>query len=165
MAKHARKKQRTSRASDPLGSVTLAREETQKDDEELRLENLLFGTDVEGFGKGKGREADLIVVSDEEESIEGDAGKEMERVQDTDVRGSLVALRSGSQTILSYSSSIAVNRPTLRKSQLSIFITEMKRLQTERKRMAPIQRSKIQAPRLLGRRHPRRPKPGRRPLG
>lgn len=87
MPKHARKKQRLESEVQPLGSVLHLDENADKDDEERRLESLLFGSDFKPSGKGKGREANFLVVSDDEDGedlLEG-AGNAMEHLQDADV--------------------------------------------------------------------------------
>lgn len=89
MPKHSRKRQRTDKGSEnysqPLGARTLLTDDASKDDEERRLESMLFGTPFVPSGKGKGPK-DLIVVDDDEENETGqDAGRELEGLLDTDV--------------------------------------------------------------------------------
>ena len=88
MVKHPRKKQRleNEKAAQPLGSARPEDIEAEKDDEERRLESLLFGTDYQSSGKGKGREAGLIIVSEGEDGADANAGNELEQLQDSDVR-------------------------------------------------------------------------------
>ena len=87
MVKQPRKKQRleNEKITQPLGSIRLEDNEAEKDDEELRLESLLFGTDYQPNGKGKGRDTGLIVISDEEDGLGKTAGNELEQLQDSDV--------------------------------------------------------------------------------
>ena len=86
MAKHPRKRQKT-HSSLPLGDSNNARlemllDEESKDDEERRLESMLFGVKYIPRGKGKGKEPD-----DGEEG--GDAsifgGRGMDHLLDNDV--------------------------------------------------------------------------------
>lgn len=89
MPKHSRKRQRTDKGSEnysqPLGAQTLLTDDASKDDEERRLESMLFGTPFVPSGKGKGPK-DLIVVDDDEEhDIGEDAGRELEGLLDNDV--------------------------------------------------------------------------------
>lgn len=96
MPKHARKKQRLESEVQPLGSVLHLDENADKDDEELRLESLLFGTDFRPSEKGKGREANFLVVSDDEDEenpLEG-AGNAMEHLQDADVSTNMLLFNS-----------------------------------------------------------------------
>ena len=88
MVKHPRKKQRleNEKTAQPLGSARPEDIEAEKDDEERRLESLLFGTDYQPSGKGKGREAGLIIVSEGEDGADANAGNELEQLQDSDVR-------------------------------------------------------------------------------
>ena len=88
MVKQPRKKQRleNEKISQPLGSIRLEDNEAEKDDEERRLESLLFGTDYQPSGKGKGREAGLIIVSEGEDGAGVNVGNELEQLQDSDVR-------------------------------------------------------------------------------
>jgi U3 small nucleolar RNA-associated protein 18 len=73
MVKQARKRQKTSKHANPLGSVHF-NNDADKDDEERRLESLLFGTDFEEVdekGKGRGGEGDVSSVGDDEIDDEG----------------------------------------------------------------------------------------------
>lgn len=83
MAKHARKRLKTTKGAEeiqPLGS-TLITDDASKDDEERRLESILFGTK---FVPSKNDE--LILVADENEDVEMDGGgREMNVLMDTDV--------------------------------------------------------------------------------
>ncbi|KAH9947370.1 WD40 repeat-like protein [Amylocystis lapponica] len=86
MAKHPRKKQRLAKAAasdvQPLGSAVSLADDAGKDDEERRLESLLFGTHYEPSGDA-GRE---LVVSDDEPEETGAAGeKELQNLLDTDL--------------------------------------------------------------------------------
>ncbi|TFY60987.1 hypothetical protein EVG20_g7224 [Dentipellis fragilis] len=90
MPKHARKRQRTEKPQKeqdeplPLGTHVSVIDEASKDDEERRLESMLFGVPFVPSGKGKGKE---IVVNDEEEEaeVEEDGGKELEGLLDADL--------------------------------------------------------------------------------
>lgn len=91
MAKHPRKKQRTAKSTEdasgaadvrPLGSAKYLLDESGKDDEERRLESMLFGTVYEpSSSKGKG----VLVLSDEEEDVDRTGEKELQNLLDTDV--------------------------------------------------------------------------------
>ncbi|EJD04520.1 WD40 repeat-like protein [Fomitiporia mediterranea MF3/22] len=88
MVKNERKKRRTEQSVQPLGTVRHLDGDAEKDDEERRLESLLFGTDFKPIGKGKGREGNVILVSDEEEDNEGlqdGTGNALEHLQDADL--------------------------------------------------------------------------------
>lgn len=84
MAKHPRKRQKTSKAAQeiqPLGSNILA-DDASKDDEERRLESMLFGTKFVPREAGPG----VVVIGggeDDDEVEEG--GQEMKNLVDTDV--------------------------------------------------------------------------------
>lgn len=82
MVKQARKKQKAGRSANPLGSVRLAAPEAEKDDEELRLENLLFGTDP---GPSSRPTKDVIIVSEGEDEGEEAGANDIEQLQDSDV--------------------------------------------------------------------------------
>ncbi|CCL98939.1 uncharacterized protein FIBRA_00946 [Fibroporia radiculosa] len=87
MAKHARKKQKiaakpvnTLEQSEPLGSLASLTDDTSKDDEERRLESLLFGTEY----KPRKDSSNLIILDDESE--DGHVGeKELENLLDSDL--------------------------------------------------------------------------------
>lgn len=87
MGKHPRKKQKTGKSAreevQPLGTRPSLTDDSTKDDEERRLESILFGTPFVSSGKD-GKNA--LVVSDDEESggVVG-AGKELENMMDGDV--------------------------------------------------------------------------------
>ena len=70
MVKHTRKKQKISKHANPLGSVRFSNE-ADKDDEERRLESLLFGTDFIADEKGKGRDEGNVIISGEEDVDNG----------------------------------------------------------------------------------------------
>jgi U3 small nucleolar RNA-associated protein 18 len=87
MGKHPRKRQKTNASSMPLGDGDNARlemllDDESKDDEERRLESMLFGVKYVPRGKGKSKEPD-----DGEEG--GDAldfgGRGMDHLLDNDV--------------------------------------------------------------------------------
>ncbi|KAA1468364.1 WD40 repeat-like protein [Dentipellis sp. KUC8613] len=90
MPKHARKRQRTEKSQKaqdeplPLGAHVSVTDEASKDDEERKLESMLFGVPFVPSGKGKGKE---IAVSDEEEEAEAeeDGAKEFEGLLDADL--------------------------------------------------------------------------------
>ena len=88
MGKHPRKRQRKDRlvhkSVAPLGTATLLNDDADKDDEERRLESLLFG---QPFASGQGRSVAAIeVVEDEEEDGAADVTTaELEGVLDCDV--------------------------------------------------------------------------------
>lgn len=82
MAKHPRKRQKTTKGAkdiQPLGS-NLITDDSSKDDEERRLESLLFGTKFVPREKDK-----LIVVDDEDEMEMEGGGQEMNVLMDTDL--------------------------------------------------------------------------------
>jgi hypothetical protein len=86
MGKHARKKQKTGKRgqddSQPLGSHSALTHVAEKDDEERRLESLLFGVPfVPSAKEGE----NLLVLSDDEETPEDDE-RELENMADVDVR-------------------------------------------------------------------------------
>ena len=73
MGKHAHKRQKTGKESPiPLGSNALT-DEASKDDEERRLESLLFGTK-------------FVSRNEVDEQDQVDGGKELQNLIDTDVR-------------------------------------------------------------------------------
>jgi len=88
MAKHARKKQRLAKASEsdraaqPLGSAVSLTDEASKDDEEKRLESMLFGTTYEPPSASDGN---ILVVSDDEADLEAAPQKEFQSLLDTDL--------------------------------------------------------------------------------
>lgn len=89
MPKHSRKRQRTDKGSEthsqPLGARVSLTDDATKDDEERRLESMLFGTPFVPSGKGKGPK-DLILVDDDAEDEFGqENGRELEGLLDTDV--------------------------------------------------------------------------------
>lgn len=91
MGKQSRKRQKTSKKDDiqPLGSRTFV-DDTNKDDEERRLESMLFGVPYvpSEASKGKGREDDTdVVISDVEDGTAGGNLKELENMLDSDVCG------------------------------------------------------------------------------
>ncbi|KZT09564.1 WD40 repeat-like protein [Laetiporus sulphureus 93-53] len=85
MAKHARKKQKTANTTEtvqPLGSVAALTDETSKDDEERRLESLLFGTPYNPPDKSGDK---ILVVSDNEREAEDAGDNELQHMLDTDL--------------------------------------------------------------------------------
>ena len=95
MVKHARKKQKTGLAANPLGAVRLSAAEADKDEEELQLENLLFGTDP---GPSTRHKKDVIIVSEDEEEDEAAEANDIEQLQDSDV--GLLAFASSQNVVL-----------------------------------------------------------------
>ncbi|KAF9007849.1 WD40-repeat-containing domain protein [Cyathus striatus] len=93
MAKHPRKKQKTSKDAEvqPLGSAQLdaLHDDASKDDEERELESILFGTKYEPRGDSKRKGDTFAAVADEEDlqdvQIETGAGQEMQHLLDTDL--------------------------------------------------------------------------------
>jgi U3 small nucleolar RNA-associated protein 18 len=94
MAKHSRKRQKTSKGAkeiQPLGSRLLT-DDASRDDEERRLESLLFGTKFVPREKNE-----LIVVDSDDEDIEIEGGgQEMNILMDTDVSSSRMAMNESS---------------------------------------------------------------------
>jgi len=98
MAKHPRKRQKTSKASecDTTGQNKTARLKTllddeSKDDEERRLESLLFGVKYVPREEGKGKmkeNSDDEHESDEDSEEEG--GRGLQHLMDQDVRQKFV---------------------------------------------------------------------------
>ncbi|EPQ61287.1 WD40 repeat-like protein [Gloeophyllum trabeum ATCC 11539] len=88
MGKHARKRQRTGRAQHeevhPLGTVASTHDDAGKDDEERRLESMLFGTP---YVPSQKQNKNILVVSDEdgEDVQEERGGRELEHLLDTDL--------------------------------------------------------------------------------
>lgn len=90
MGKHAKKRQRTAKDKEetpaPLGSRKFLEDDAEKDDEERRLESLLFGVPyTPGDDSGKLSKNILILDEDERENEWDDGAKEMEGLQDADV--------------------------------------------------------------------------------
>lgn len=91
MGKH-RKRQKTSKEDNiqPLGSRTFV-DDTNKDDEERRLESMLFGVPYvpseKSNGRRRGDDMDGIVISDVEDGAAGGNLKELENMLDSDVCG------------------------------------------------------------------------------
>jgi U3 small nucleolar RNA-associated protein 18 len=81
MVKHARKRQRKEANAAPLGTRVELADDAGKDDEERRLESILFGTPYVPAGKSK--EGDLLGY-DSQEDVEG-TGAELEAMLDADV--------------------------------------------------------------------------------
>lgn len=86
MARHTRKKQRRQeKEENPLGSVPYIDNDAEKDDEERRLESLLFGKEYrpESNAKGKQRE-DADTDEEDEEELNG-GGNATAALRDEDV--------------------------------------------------------------------------------
>ncbi|KAH9920333.1 WD40-repeat-containing domain protein [Fomitopsis serialis] len=92
MAKHPRKKQRTTKSAvdapdpvnvRPLGSAVSLLDDSSKDDEERRLESLLFGTAYTP-SSSKGEEL-LIISDDEDQDVDQRGEKELQNMLDTDL--------------------------------------------------------------------------------
>lgn len=91
MGKQSRKRQKTSKGDNiqPLGSRTFV-DDTNKDDEERRLESMLFGVPYvpseKSNGKRQGDDTDLV-ISGVEDGTAGGNLKELENMLDSDVCG------------------------------------------------------------------------------
>ncbi|KAI0960982.1 hypothetical protein AcV7_000207 [Taiwanofungus camphoratus] len=88
MARHARKRQRTAKSAveqneavQPLGSVVSLMDEDSKDDEERRLESILFG---KAYLPSEGSGNNMPFVSDDEQEHET-AGEELQNLLDADL--------------------------------------------------------------------------------
>lgn len=85
MAKHASKRRKTSKGVkeiQPLGANLLT-DDASKDDEERRLESMLFGT------KFTPRENNDVILLQDGDEVEVEGGQEMNNLMDTDVSLSL----------------------------------------------------------------------------
>ncbi|KAI0045734.1 WD40 repeat-like protein [Auriscalpium vulgare] len=88
MGKHARKRQRTAKVPTgdvvPLGAALNVADDAGKDDEERRLESMLFGKPYIPSDEGKDR---VITVADDEEDedVDEDVDPELEGMLDTDL--------------------------------------------------------------------------------
>ena len=82
MGKHARKRLKTENPVAPLGSRVSLTDDANKDDEERRLESLLFGVPFVPSVKGH---KTILTISDDEEEVPADGGAELENMLDTDV--------------------------------------------------------------------------------
>ena len=88
MGKHSRKRQKTEKSVhelvQPLGTRVSLTDDASKDDEERRLESLLFGVP---FVPSRKNERDILILTDEDgdrdEPIQ--SGKDLENMLDTDV--------------------------------------------------------------------------------
>lgn len=84
MGKQSRKRQKTAKQDDiqPLGSHTFI-EDTNKDDEERRLESMLFGVP---YVEQQGDDTNILpVISDVEDGTPAPDLKELENMLDSDV--------------------------------------------------------------------------------
>lgn len=92
MGKQSRKRQKTSREENiqPLGSNTLV-DDTNKDDEERRLESMLFGVPYvpseKSKGKRRGDDAGIVTPFDTGDGAAEGNLKELENMLDSDVCG------------------------------------------------------------------------------
>lgn len=94
MAKHPRKKQKVVEQVQPLGETREVDDDAEKDDEERRLESLLFGKPFVPRTGAKGKGKDILVVADEEDEEDGielefAGGKELDGLRDADVSNAL----------------------------------------------------------------------------
>ncbi|THH10581.1 hypothetical protein EW145_g1239 [Phellinidium pouzarii] len=88
MAKHPRKRQKLVQQVQPLGSVSYVDDDADKDDEERRLESILFGSDFKPDSKANGKDAHILIVPDEEDEdvlLGEGGGNDMEQLQDADL--------------------------------------------------------------------------------
>ncbi|KDQ51306.1 hypothetical protein JAAARDRAFT_199145 [Jaapia argillacea MUCL 33604] len=91
MAKHARKRQKTSKNSEsnPLGSKSFNNnllDDSEKDDEERRLESMLFGTKYVPPDGSKKNGGHVVVIEDEDEDgVEDGGGRVFQNLLDTDL--------------------------------------------------------------------------------
>jgi len=88
MAKHAKKKQKTSKdayvnVNDKSSRLDLLLDDSAKDDEERRLESALFG--VKYVPGGKGKEKAIELDSEDEDAIADEGGRALAHLEDTDV--------------------------------------------------------------------------------
>ncbi|KAF4584573.1 hypothetical protein EYR40_004572 [Pleurotus pulmonarius] len=84
MIKHSRKRQKFDNRQ-PLGSSNRAAATSEKDDEERRLEELIFGVPFVPSAANSGkRRAELVDNGDEEEAVHS-TGKEMDGLLDSDI--------------------------------------------------------------------------------
>ncbi|KAH7925692.1 WD40 repeat-like protein [Leucogyrophana mollusca] len=87
MVKHTRKRQKTTKAAQeptqPLGAQIALTDSASKDDEERRLESMLFGIPFVPSSQGP---KEVLVVSDGEDDIDvREGGKEFENLLDSDL--------------------------------------------------------------------------------
>ena len=90
MGKHSRKRQKVENSAQelvqPLGTRVSLSDDATKDDEERRLESLLFG--VPFVPRSGNDNKNTLVVSDGEDERDGlEGGKELQNMLDTDVSG------------------------------------------------------------------------------
>lgn len=92
MVKNSRKRQKTDKIQHervPLGAKAALLDDASKDDEERRLENLLFGVPYAAGKSGK----EILVVSDEEgDDAQFEGGREFENLLDSDVCAELLGI-------------------------------------------------------------------------
>ena len=87
MGKHSKKRQRTTKDDDtsdlkPLGSVVTLANDDNKDEEEKRLETLLFGTT---FPPSSDKQMDALLHENKTTAATRDAGGELGNLMDSDV--------------------------------------------------------------------------------
>jgi len=95
MAKHPRKRQKASKDDNPHPNKTARLEmlldDESKDDEERRLESMLFGVKYVPRERGKGKATD---ISDEDyeqvEDVEEESGRGLQHLMDQEVRSKFV---------------------------------------------------------------------------
>ncbi|KAF6749586.1 hypothetical protein DFP72DRAFT_1142338 [Ephemerocybe angulata] len=88
MVRHAKMKQKTSKTTALNVHVTSARlDDSTKDDEERRLESVLFGVKYAPGGNGKGKEKAIELDDEDEEEItaQADGGRTVAHLEDADL--------------------------------------------------------------------------------
>ena len=90
MPKHARKRQKTTKISEHAPSkaarLEMLLDDESKDDEERRLESLLFGVKYVPRDKGKSKASDASDEDEDEDNEIDDGGRGMQHLLDQDVR-------------------------------------------------------------------------------
>lgn len=93
MGKNRSHKRQRFEKPQPLGSASIALDDSTKDDEERRLESLLFGTQHTPRSRN---DANILVISDDEgdeRAVEG--GNELQTILDSEVRIHISSFFSG----------------------------------------------------------------------
>ena len=86
MAKHTRKKQRRQEEEEkPLGSAAYVDHDAEKDDEERRLESLLFGKEYRPETNAKGKQREDVGSDEEDEGELDGSGNAAGALRDEDV--------------------------------------------------------------------------------